>query len=516
MAKEKIKVYTYTRVSTAMQIDGYSLDAQKSRMKAFAEFNDYEIAHEYEDAGKSGKSIEGRTQFNQMMEDIKTGKDGVSFVLVFKLSRFGRNAADVLSTLQVMQDFGVNLICVEDGIDSSKDAGKLMISVLSAVAEIERENIRVQTMEGRIQKAREGKWNGGFAPYGYKLVDGKLEINEEEAPAIRTIYEQYVTTDSGANGIAKYLENHGISKVQRQNGKNPLFDARLIRMILKNPVYCGKIRWQYRKEEKSLTDGIVTTHRRENPDCIIAQGLHPALISEEEFEKAQQFLNSRRIPHKKESTELRNPLSGLVYCGMCGSMMTRLGTGSRNHSDTLRCPNRNCGNVSAKLELVESALVEGVARWLNDCRVNVSRKPAADTAKAERTAADKVRAELAKLDSQRERIYLFLEQGVYSAGEFRERMESLEKRRTQLSENLRQAEQAVSEAEGNRQLYAQIIPSVERVMDIYAQSTPEEKNRLLKTIISRAEYIKMERNTRGNADRCNFTLNVTPLFPETD
>ena len=54
-----------------------------------------------------------------------------------------RNAADVLATLQVMQDFGVNLICVEDGIDSSKDAGKLMISVLSAVAEIERENIRV-------------------------------------------------------------------------------------------------------------------------------------------------------------------------------------------------------------------------------------------------------------------------------------------------------------------------------------------------------------------------------------
>ena len=73
MAKEKIKVYTYTRVSTAMQIDGYSLDAQKSRMKAFAEFNDYEIAHEYEDAGKSGKSIEGRTQFNQMKHQNRQG-----------------------------------------------------------------------------------------------------------------------------------------------------------------------------------------------------------------------------------------------------------------------------------------------------------------------------------------------------------------------------------------------------------------------------------------------------------
>lgn len=91
-----------------MQIDGYSLDAQRSRMKAYADFNDYEIVGEYEDAGKSGKSIEGRMQFRQMMADVKPGKDNISYVLVFQLSHFGRNAADVLSTLQVMQDFGVN------------------------------------------------------------------------------------------------------------------------------------------------------------------------------------------------------------------------------------------------------------------------------------------------------------------------------------------------------------------------------------------------------------------------
>ena len=100
---DRIKVYTYTRVSTTMQIDGYSLDAQKARMKAYADFNNFEIVGEYEDAGKSGKSIEGRLAFNNMIEDIKSGKDNVSFVMVFKLSRFGRNAADVLSSLQVMQ-----------------------------------------------------------------------------------------------------------------------------------------------------------------------------------------------------------------------------------------------------------------------------------------------------------------------------------------------------------------------------------------------------------------------------
>lgn len=138
MRKEKTKVYIYTRVSTSIQINGYSLEAQKTKMKLFADYNEYEIVGEYEDTGRSGKSIEGRVAFNQMLEDIKTGKDKVSYVLVFKLSRFARNAAEVLSTLQTMQDFRVNLICVEDGIDSSKDAGKLMISVLSAVAEIER------------------------------------------------------------------------------------------------------------------------------------------------------------------------------------------------------------------------------------------------------------------------------------------------------------------------------------------------------------------------------------------
>ena len=323
MKKEKKKVYIYTRVSTAMQIDGYSLDAQKSRMKAFAEFNDYEIVGEYEDAGKSGKSIEGRLEFNRMMEDIKSGKDGVSYVLVFKLSRFGRNAADVLYTLQVMQDFGVNLICVEDGIDSSKDAGKLMISVLSAVAEIERENIRVQTMEGRIQKAREGKWNGGFAPYGYSLEKGRLLINEEEAKAIRVVFDQYVHTDMGANGLAKYLENHGIHKIQRQNGKNPLFDASLIRRILKNPVYCGKIAYGRRRTEK--VHGTRNDYKLvEQDNYLLVDGLHEGIVTEELWHEAQVKLLAQAKKYEKVNHGKDNKihlLSGIVKCPICGAGM---------------------------------------------------------------------------------------------------------------------------------------------------------------------------------------------------
>ena len=141
-------------------------------------------------------------------------------------------------------------------------------------------------MEGRIQKAREGRWNGGFSPYGYQLVDGMLVINEEEAEAIRVIYDQYVHTDIGANGIAKYLENHGIRKIPRQNGKNPLFDAHLIRLILKNPVYCGKIAYGRRKTEK--VRGTRNEYKLvEQDNYLLAEGLHEPIVSEEVWQAAQ-------------------------------------------------------------------------------------------------------------------------------------------------------------------------------------------------------------------------------------
>lgn len=292
-------------------------------MKAYADFNDYEIVGEYEDAGKSGKSIEGRTEFMHMMEDIKCGKDNISYVLVFKLSRFGRNAADVLSTLQVMQDFGVNLICVEDGIDSSKDAGKLMISVLSAVAEIERENIRVQTMEERIQKAREGKWNGGFAPYGYDLVNGQLVVNEEEAKAVRLIFDLYVHKKMGGRLIAQYLERHGILKLNHRNTRGELFSAAYVREIIKNPAYCGKIAYGRRKTEK--VHGTRNDYRIVwNDDYLLCDGIHEPLISVQDWEDAQVRLRSQGERYKRydrRDSEHAYLLTGLIKCPECGAGM---------------------------------------------------------------------------------------------------------------------------------------------------------------------------------------------------
>ena len=321
MKNKKIKCDIYTRVSTTMQVDGYSLDAQKEKLKRYAEFQNMEIVNEYSDEGKSGKSVEGRPEFQRMLDNIENGTDEVQFVLVFKLSRFGRNAADVLNSLQRMQDFGVNLICVEDGIDSSKDSGKLMISVLSAVAEIERENILVQTMEGRKQKAREGKWNGGFAPYGYELVNGELQIAEDEAEIIRLIYDKFIHTNMGISAIAAWLNQHGYKKKKRQNNTLDVFASSFIKGVLDNPVYCGKLAYGRRKNEKvSGTRNEYRIVKQEN--YMLHDGIHEGIISETDWELAHQKREKTGVKYEKtHSLDHEHILSGILRCPLCGSGM---------------------------------------------------------------------------------------------------------------------------------------------------------------------------------------------------
>lgn len=110
---ERIKVYSYLRVSTEKQLDGYSIESQRQAVQKYAEFRGFDIVHEYPDEGKSGADILNRPQFTQMMKDIESEKDGVKYVLAFKLSRIGRNAIDTLNSLKIMQAHGVNIISDE-------------------------------------------------------------------------------------------------------------------------------------------------------------------------------------------------------------------------------------------------------------------------------------------------------------------------------------------------------------------------------------------------------------------
>lgn len=344
------KAYIYTRVSTAIQVDGYSLEAQRARLIKEANHRGYKVIGEYSDEGKSGKNIVGRPDFQRMLEDIRSTNNRPDYVFVFKLSRFGRNAADTLNSLQFLEDFGVNLLCVEDGIDSGGAAGKLMISIYAAVAEAERENIKVQTMAGRKQKASKGEWNGGFAPYGYDLIDGSLVVREDEAVVIRELYRLYVETDFGANGVAARL-NELYKKNARKTGKLQRFSAHFVKGAIKNPIYKGTV--AFGRRHTAPVEGKRNEYhviwQTDDSQIILSKGKHEALVSEELWDKANEKM--QRLSVKKEKIDPKHEyiLSGLVKCPDCGAPMYGIPNGKKKNkwgeeyrtSYSYKCRNQN-------------------------------------------------------------------------------------------------------------------------------------------------------------------------------
>ena len=168
------------------------------------------------------------------------------------------------------------------------------------------------------QKAREGKWNGGFAPYGYKLENGNLVIAEDEVEVIRVIYDRYIHTNEGVAGVAKYLNRNGYIKKLRQNNTIPGFSSNFVKDVLDNPIYMGKIAYGRRRTEKKQGTRN-EMHVVEQSEFNVYEGQHEVIISEEDWALAQE--KRKRNAFKRE--KVNNPdhahiLSGILKCPCCG------------------------------------------------------------------------------------------------------------------------------------------------------------------------------------------------------
>ena len=319
MAKKKC--YIYTRVSTAAQIEGYSLEAQQEKLHQYAEYKGLKIVGEYCDAGKSGKSIKGRPSFMKMLDDISSEKDDISYVLVFKLSRFGRNAADILKSLQLLTDYDVDLVYVEDAIDSSTQGGRLTLTILSAVAEIERENINVQFMAGRMQKGLDGGWPGGPVPFGYQKDNQELFINEEEARIVKLIYDMYLQDDMKTNSVVRWLNDNGYRRTVKGQEKD--YTSDFVKGILKNPFYCGKLMFNRRTNLKG------PNIKPKEPICF--EGKHEAIVSEEQWQMVQEKREELSSwGEKTEDLDRISLLCGLAKCPACGGGLVHMKNKSIN------------------------------------------------------------------------------------------------------------------------------------------------------------------------------------------
>ena len=244
------KAAGYVRVSTTAQAqEGESLQTQRDGIAAYCQGYGLELAEIYADEGISGASTEKRPGFLQLLKDAKTGK--FSCLVICSLSRFGRNARELLNNYDELENHGVKLIFLKESIDTSTPYGRLLRTVMAAFSELERDMIRERTSENRIAKWKRGGTFVGKVPYGYiwNKEKKRVEINTMEARVYRHIVELYLHEGLSDLNIALRLKEEGIKFRGR---KYPA--TQTIAYMLKNPVYYGNFvvnRHEYKGDRRT-------------------------------------------------------------------------------------------------------------------------------------------------------------------------------------------------------------------------------------------------------------------------
>ena len=287
---QKVRVAAYCRVSTAEEAQVGSFEMQVQHFKSVIENNPtYEMVKIYTDEGISGTSVNKRKGFQEMIDDAKAGK--IDLILTKSISRFGRNIVDILNTLEVLSSLTppVAVNFESEGIFSSDGKNKLIISILSALAELESQQKSIAIKEGIRYRMQEGlyKFSVRNTIGYYRDYTGRVKIEPAEAEIVKYIYDSFL---SGASirEIAEALTQQGI--------RSPLgmdtWRYSTIRNILKNEKYCGDVLYQ-----KTYSKDYLTHKTVKNVDVLPQwywENNHPAIIKREQWEAAQELLASRR------------------------------------------------------------------------------------------------------------------------------------------------------------------------------------------------------------------------------
>ena len=308
----KKKVLGYIRVSTEEQVEGYSLDNQKNDIIKLCEYEGWELVDIYEDRGISGSSLKDRKGLQQAAKRIEA-RD-IEFLVVWKVSRLSRRLADVVDIVRLLKDHETYFFAIKDRIDTSTNMGKYFLYIASIFAEIERENLITQVRGGMRQKALEGKWNGQ-APFGYKMTDGKLEIEEEKAEIVKRIYKEYYVSSKGYASIVEGLNRDGY-----KTNKGTAFSNYGVKYILQNPTYAGFVRWG-KLEDWGVLNSKGERKRKYSDDVVYVEGIHKAIIDEELFDKVQEKIKNNPRAHMRRF-QGHHLLSGILRCEECGYGMS--------------------------------------------------------------------------------------------------------------------------------------------------------------------------------------------------
>ena len=276
---KQTKAALYIRVSTDAQAEeGYSIDAQKEMLIAFCKTKRIDSYELYIDGGFTGSNIE-RPEMQRLVEDVKKGLYNI--VIVYKLDRLSRSQKDTLYLIEdVFNLHNVEFVSLNENLDTSTPMGRAMLGIMSAFAQLEREQIRERTRMGMLERVKTGLWmGGGRIPFGYDYSKEKgILVKNNDSATVVKIYDLY-------------LQGYSMQSIANIVGLK--YDRLVMQIILRKTNY-----------------GVIEYNGQIYP------GQHEPLITKETYDKTIEMVNART---KRQTTQSNHLLTGLIVCGKCGA-----------------------------------------------------------------------------------------------------------------------------------------------------------------------------------------------------
>ena len=504
-----LRVTFYARVSTEKVEQQGSLENQIQYYTEFIQKNpNWTYVPGYIDEGISGTSTYKRDSFLRMIEDAKRGM--FDFIITKEISRFSRNTLDSIQYTQELLDNNVGVLFQNDNINTLDSDSEFRLIVMAGVAQDEVRKLSERLKFGFRQSIKNGHVLGNNRLWGYDKKDCKLTIIPEQAEAVKLIFQLYATGNYGLRKLSQELTRRGYTSLLGNK-----FNSVTIGHNLQNPKYkgwyCGNKTQSldYRKKKTAFLD---ESEWVTYPDPNI-----PAIVSEELWNHAQAKMKQHYRPTGVNGIT-QNPLAGLVHCSYCGNAMQRRPYLKTGQPASLICTTHFCPQISSPLYMVEGKILEALSLWMKQHEPTWEEESSADVFSTKIMALEHAIAdmeqELQGLQSQFEKIFEFLETGIYTPEVFTARNKTLSEKMAEIRSAIEETQAELSKLKAARKNQVSMIPKIKNILDTYETLTPAEKNKLLKEVLDHVEYHKKIKGKK-NVPADNFEIILFPkISPE--
>lgn len=451
-----MKIVGYVRVSTPTQAEsGEGLGTQKEFINKLVKDRGWTLHRIYADEGISGSKSANRPALQELLQDAKN-KD-FEAVVISRLSRFGRNARELLNNIHILQQSSVILISIKEQIDLSTPYGRAMVGLLAVIAELEREVITEQMSESKMIKWRENRMFNGKPPYGYRWnkETNTLEIMPEEEEVYKKIVDFYLNYGMSLKDIGIRLKEDGIIS------KKAPFSSSTLSYILKNSIYYG----HYVVNQHKYIDGTRMKQKKDASEHI-SFPIAP-LISRTQWQQIQERTEFNKFKGKRITIASNHWLRDMVFCGECGGRIKpRYGNKRKDGSapayyccywsqtskkDLKARGKEKCLLPHIPTEKLEKQIWDRILFHLTIRRdkyfdAHFANKNFEKLVKDKTKQMEKITNEIAKQNRAKENLYMLLQEQGFNKGEFISRLNLIQEEIHKLQQDYKDCENGMQEA----------------------------------------------------------------------